>query len=257
MTEAEWFTYTDTLKMLNRARFRSHRRKSRLFTVACCRLTWHLLVDGRSRNAVEVAERHADGAATDEELAGAYRAAVRAHDEMFDMLGKMGSCIEWAAAYSAHSNPFHAAKNASWMVEKPRALEVRRNRPNDFDEISFVPCTVEPRSLPLSLVLGKWEVIRQGAFQRTGADKAVQAPLVRCIFGNPFHPVTFNPSWLTPAVTSVAESIYLEGAFHRLPILADALEDAGCDQQDMLAHCRGPGPHDKGCWVIDLLLHKE
>ena len=66
-----------------------------------------------------------------------------------------------------------------------------------------------------------------------------------------------DPSWLTSTVIALAEGIYSDRAFDRLPILADALEDAGCDHADILAHCRGDGPHARGCWVVDLILGKE
>ena len=81
--------------------------------------------------------------------------------------------------------------------------------------------------------------------------------LVRCIFGNPFRPVAFDPSWLTSTVRALAEGIYEDRAFDRMPILADALQDAGCDNADILDHCRGDGPHVRGCWVVDLVLGKE
>jgi hypothetical protein len=89
-----------------------------------------------------------------------------------------------------------------------------------------------------------------------GPEHTAQAHLLRDIFGNPFRPVTADPSWLTPTVTALAAAIYADRAFDRLPILADALEEAGCDHPDVLAHCRGPGPHVRGCWVVDLLLGK-
>jgi hypothetical protein len=88
-------------------------------------------------------------------------------------------------------------------------------------------------------------------------EVAKQVSLLRDIFGNPFRPVTIDPSWLTPTVISLAQAIYNDQAFDRLPILADALEDAGCDQAELLAHCRGPGPHVRGCFVVDALLAKE
>jgi hypothetical protein len=81
--------------------------------------------------------------------------------------------------------------------------------------------------------------------------------LLRCVVGNPFRPVIMNPTWLTPSVTGLVEAIYHERAFDRMPILADALEDAGCTNQDMLAHCRRGGDHVRGCWVVDLLLDKS
>ena len=86
--------------------------------------------------------------------------------------------------------------------------------------------------------------------------EAAQAAVLRDIFGNPFRPVTADRSWLTSTVVSLAQGIYAERAFDRLPILADALQDAGCEHPDVLGHCRGSGPHVRGCWVVDLLLGK-
>lgn len=90
-----------------------------------------------------------------------------------------------------------------------------------------------------------------------GDDPRAEALLLREIFGNPFDPISIEASQLTPTVVSLALAIYTERAFDRLAILADALEDAGCTNQEILAHCRGPGPHVRGCWVVDLLLGKE
>jgi hypothetical protein len=81
--------------------------------------------------------------------------------------------------------------------------------------------------------------------------------MLRDIFGNTFRPITFNPTWLTPNVVQLAQSIYNDRAFDRLPVMADALVQAGCDNDEILAHCRGPGPHVRGCWVIDLMLGKK
>jgi len=81
--------------------------------------------------------------------------------------------------------------------------------------------------------------------------------LVKDIFGNPYRPITLNSSWLTSTVLALANGIYSEKAFDRMPILADALQDAGCDNEEILQHCRGPGVHVRGCWVVDKLLAKE
>ena len=81
--------------------------------------------------------------------------------------------------------------------------------------------------------------------------------IVSDIFGNPFRPVTLDPRWQSETVVALATGIYAERAFDRMPILADALEEAGCDHTDILAHCRGDGPHVRGCWVVDLILGKE
>ena len=86
--------------------------------------------------------------------------------------------------------------------------------------------------------------------------RLLSVPLLRDIFGNPFPPVAFDPSWRTEAVVGLARGMYEARDFAPMPILADALEDAGCDNADVLAHCRGPGPHVRGCWVVDLVLGK-
>jgi hypothetical protein len=78
--------------------------------------------------------------------------------------------------------------------------------------------------------------------------------VVRDLF--PFRPVALDRSWLTSTVVALANGIYSDRAFDRMPILADALMDAGCDNDDVLDHCRGEGPHVRGCWVVDVLLGK-
>jgi hypothetical protein len=89
---------------------------------------------------------------------------------------------------------------------------------------------------------------------------ARQTNLLRCIFGNPFRPASINPDWLTwngGTVPRLVQVIYDERRFSDLPVLADALEEAGCTNADILDHCRRPGEHVRGCWVVDLLLGKE
>lgn len=99
-------------------------------------------------------------------------------------------------------------------------------------------------------------VIGPGAERDSLAIRARQAALVRCLAGNPFRPVTLDSSWRTSTVVALAQGIYDDRAFDRLPILADALQDAGCDSDDILNHCRDTSPHARGCWVVDLVLGK-
>ncbi len=93
------------------------------------------------------------------------------------------------------------------------------------------------------------------------AEERQQAALLRDIFGPlPFRRVVIDPAWLhwnNGTVSALARRIYDERAFHDLPILADALEDAGCSDEDLLGHCLGEGHHVPGCWVVDLVLGKE
>ncbi len=89
------------------------------------------------------------------------------------------------------------------------------------------------------------------------AEEREQMKLTRDIFGNPFRPLAFDPSWRTTTAASLARTMYESRDFAAMPVLADALEDAGCDNAEVLAHCRGDGPHVRGCWVVDLVLGKS
>jgi hypothetical protein len=80
---------------------------------------------------------------------------------------------------------------------------------------------------------------------------------VREQFGNPFRPVAFSKSWRTDTAIALARQMYESRDFGAMPILADAIQEAGCDNDDILSHCRGDGPHVRGCWVVDLVLGKE
>ncbi|HYT88796.1 MAG TPA: hypothetical protein VEL76_08820 [Gemmataceae bacterium] len=106
---------------------------------------------------------------------------------------------------------------------------------------------------------GAWEGLREAAGwgDTSKVEQSEEAPLLRDIFGNPFRPFILNVTWVTPAVTALAQTIYDQRCFQDLPILADALEEAGCTNADILDHLRGPGPHVRGCWAVDLILGKE
>lgn len=81
-----------------------------------------------------------------------------------------------------------------------------------------------------------------------------QARLIRCICGNPFRPASFDRRWRTSDVVGLARAIYEDKALDRLPVLADALMDAGCEDEQVVSHCRCDGPHARGCWVVDLIM---
>jgi hypothetical protein len=92
------------------------------------------------------------------------------------------------------------------------------------------------------------------------AEEKNQCELLRDIFGNPFRAVTFDLSWLSwnaGIIAKLAHAIYNDPGFDRLPVLADALEEAGCANSDILNHCRQLGEHVRGCWVVDLILGKS
>jgi hypothetical protein len=110
-----------------------------------------------------------------------------------------------------------------------------------------------------------YDAARSAAAAGTGrTEEAAQAGLLRCIFGNPFCPVALDRSWKTPTALAIAQAAYedrIVPAGHlysdKLAVLADALEDAGCTDADLLGHLRGPGPHVRGCWALDAILGKS
>jgi hypothetical protein len=227
MTEAEWLACTDLQAMLNFLRGKASERKLRLFACACCRRIWQLLPDEPSRKAVEVAERHADAQATDAELerAAAEACAVWDEDTKQALTGGERDRESLSRPYTASAAAYNVAIPPGWWGGAP----------------TFV---------------APYEIAREATADGS-AEGVAQCILLRDIFGNPWCPVAVDKSWLTCGVVRLAEGIYDERAFDRLPLLADALEEARCGNADILAHCRGPGPHVRGCWVVHLILGKE
>jgi hypothetical protein len=101
------------------------------------------------------------------------------------------------------------------------------------------------------------QAVAQGDKNREENEDRIQCGFIRDIFGNPFSPVDFDSRWRTSDVVSLARSMYESRGFTAMPILADALLEARCDNDDILNHCRSEGPHVRGCWVVDLILGKQ
>jgi hypothetical protein len=194
-------------------------RRVRLFACLCCRRIWPLLSNPASRAAVEAGERYAEGAADDRELDAAWRAACAAAVEAADD----------DRPRDPHSLSARAAMHAA-----------------DFDLWGDV------------YEMAAWEYAANAAGKDVAAERATQAALLRCVVGNPFLPdPARDPAWLAwncDTVAKLAAAIYDGRRFADLPILADALEDAGCSNTAILAHCRSAGEHVRGCWVLDLLM---
>jgi hypothetical protein len=171
---------------------------------------------------------------------------------------------EWVRQINRTGNPDHPdfnAAGASYCAAQARAWDVAGQCEPPRRDSFWRRVWNTVRGTRFQDDLGLSEAARQCLEETERLEVCQQAHLVRDIFGNPFRPVTVASSWLTPAVRGVAQEIYNtrhlpQGTFDttRLAILADALEDAGCDQDDILAHCRSEGPHVRGCWPVDLLL---
>jgi hypothetical protein len=229
MTESEWLACTDPTPMLEFLRGKGSGRKSRLFSIACVRRVWDSPKE-RQRRMLEVAEEYADGLVPREAIQEVPLDEDEQRREEEDR-------ARWGFKY--------------WEGPDPDETVVR------------VLAADPPEPEEASRAMRTQEQYRHNVSHRAWADIAAnaQCQLLRDIFGSLlFRPVTVDPCWLTRnegAVRRVARGIYDERDFDRLPILADALEDAGCANADMLIHCRGGGEHVRGCWVIDLLLGKE
>ncbi|HEY7424383.1 MAG TPA: hypothetical protein VH682_09165 [Gemmataceae bacterium] len=251
MTESEWQECIDPGQMLAYLGDRAGARKKRLFACACIRRVWPLLTEKRLRRAVRLAECFANGQASEQHLEQAL--------PLVDQL-----CEEFLAA---------AKRRASWKARALHAAalavqgvlvvkEPRLERPRDVREPpDVVTATRIARTAARAAEARREE--RRGMASSAPADsprglEALDAvELVREIFGNPFRPVQVDPHWLAwneNTVAQMARTIYDKRRFGDLPMLADALEEAGCDNADILNHCRAPRGHVRGCWVVDDLL---
>jgi hypothetical protein len=261
MTEEEWLTSSDPSTVLEFLEGKASDRKLRLFEVACCRRLWHLLDDehcrrlvevGRwiggcdglndlpldsCRRAVELAERCADEEVPSDELNALSEAAFAF---------TRPSCY-YSACYSEGYGEFDTELMASGSAAG--AAEVASKR-------FLHPTGVVWQA---AHAVGYLRSTGYGESEQGGdtAERAAHCDLLREIFGNPFRPVSVNPSWLDSSVVTLARQMYEGRDFSLIPILADALQDAGCDSGDVLEHCRGDGTHVRGCWVVDLLLGEE
>jgi hypothetical protein len=225
--ESDWqetFRPTHMLRFLGENAWSE--RKKNLVIVACFRRIWHLLKTTRGHRAVEVYEQFIEGKATEEELAIAKEDAWQSSAEIPNPEG--------------NKVPEQLALGAIGLHFDYRDMLMGASDATAWAKVGTTePATDEP-------------------------EERAQSVLVREIFGNPFRPVAFNPAWRTSTVMSLAQSVYEErqlpsGLFdnQRLGVLADALEEAGCDNADILGHLRGGEEHVRGCHVIDLILGKE
>lgn len=254
MTEEEWLACGDPTLMLEFVGKQASERKLRLFAVACCREVEQLITDDRSLRAIEVAEKFADGGADAAALLAAANAANEASYPITPMPSGLGVAL-WAAHLTAY-----AAHTANAYLVPPARV---RPTYGGYDRQAFA--TPESFVCMVSIFVAQALSATSG-LQPEGIDSerlldAIyqrHAALVREIFGNPFRPVAFDAAWRTSDALLLANGIYAERAFDRMPILADALQDAGCTNDDILNHLRDPhATHVRGCWALDLVLGKE
>ena len=240
MTELEWLECKLVEPMLELLRLKrgliysgnvgQHprgRRRIRLFGVAQARRVSRLVTNPHLLELLTVAESFADGVGKIAELRQLKQLAAIAGIEF------VSDDLEWVREKLQHDAGWQArlAEHAFYVLAERHA---------------FSSCCLYNNAA----------VALEGENYRI--ENAHQSNLLRDIFGNPFQPVSFSPEWRTSDVVSIAQTMYDSRDFTPISILADALQDAGCEQEDILAHCRDAnGTHVRGCWVVDLVLGKS
>jgi hypothetical protein len=228
MNEIDWIAGADPLAMLDHMGAGASDRKLRLFACACVRRFWSDLRYPTPREAVAMAERLAEGTATPEEVE-----AMRVSAE-----ASAGNAPEFEQfAYTAAA--------ATLMESAPEAARTARE--------SMRQQAV--RTAAYEMIFAEDEA---AAVARASEEESRrQVELLNELFGNPFRPVAVEPHWLAwggGIVVGMAREIEEAQRFAELPYLADALMDAGCDQETLLRHLRQPEGHIRGCWALDALL---
>jgi hypothetical protein len=251
MTESIWLTENDLRPMLWLA---GHSGELRHFAAACVRMFGY---DDRHTGTLELwpevldaAEHLARGSATPDAFADLQRRLDRVAGGL-----TLGRDLVAEASYGVQcrllKEPFTCADAE---IVATFALNDRRS----VIEVYFgdgwpAGGVLEPFARELEMTVG----LSGEAFRWRVQMHLQQAMFARDVIGNPFRPVAFDPSWRTSTVVALAEGIDREYAFDRLPLLADALTDAGCNDEHILEHCRSDGPHVRGCWVVELVLGRS
>ena len=234
MIEAEWIACGDPEKMLEFLRAKASDRKLRLFAVESVRLASKWLIHPNSLAAVEASERVAEGVSSTDILAPFYRAA-------WDVL-----------PLEPYSDVHVVAARAAARTVQEQAYEAATLTKNEIVELHAV---MEEEKVVSEVE--KYRVYWIGKAQ----GETLLVAFLHDIFGNPLYPPSPLPrgviAWNDATVRRIAEGIYKERAFGRLGILVDALLDAGCEDEELIGHCRSEGPHVRGCWGVDLILGRS
>ena len=247
MTEAEWLACGEPLRLASFAQGRwSLRRQLLLACAGCHAVAMHLPAPQRVQRMLEAVERFADGEAESDEVDAAQMSTwdlplkwANSGDPIW--LHASAVAALWPALrlgqiihYGCETAAYESRARAAALSSQRRSFRLWKRGPKlSAEEYSAAHAT--------------------GA----AAEKQAFCHRIRDIVGNPFRPAAFAPEWRTDTEAALAAQMYESRDFAAMPILADALQDAGCDSADILDHCRGPGPHVRGCWVVDLVLGKE
>jgi hypothetical protein len=231
MTEAEWLACTDTGKMMRFLQDKVSERKSRLFAVACCRRINRFIGNNEVTKGLETAERYSEGQIK-ENTARRWCGKVSRLRKALPLINHAFT-PEWLAYHAVEFALTPKSAGPSYLQahnEVCHAVAVASNHPSSSPLFHSAWC----------------------------AESNELTRLLRDVVGpSPFRPIMLESTRLTSTVKQLAQAIYEEKAFDRMPILADALIDAGCDSEEIISHCRQSGEHIRGCWVVDLLTERK
>ncbi len=258
MTEDEWLKKDDwpegMLRELHtpwvQGQVRVSERSLRLFSCACCRQVENFVRVDLVQRVLSVVERHMDGLASDDELRTVGDAIERAWFEGHDEAARTMPADSFVSL-SASDPALHLIEAAAYAAGR---------MPGGMSSGGWIGLAMfAAMQCRLAVMYAAAEF---GKDQRpvTQAVLGTHLVLLRDCLGNPFRPVSLNTAWLAwndGVVRKLTQSIYDEQAFERMPILADALEEAGCTSTDILHHSRHHAEHARGCWVVDLILGKK
>jgi len=228
MTADEWDATTSLEELLAACGLAEGDRRLRLFNAACARRVAAVMPDDHARRLVDLAEQRADGLLADRDW---LRAAVETLDPYMGNEAARDGAGGATFGVLMHLHQTHARsilRLTESVVEARAYLAYTGGYPADIGPEALVRQAVEGETTTL-------------------------CHMFRCVCSNPFRPMSGDPALLTSTVVSLAKGIYEQKAFDRMPILADALHDAGCENVEILEHCQGNRPHVKGCFVVDLL----
>jgi hypothetical protein len=248
MTEEEWLASADPESMLDIVRGRVTQRKMRLLGCACCFRIREALFDGPETVRLLVGiERFADGAIKSSELVtisqGIWRASRLKPRNVSDPAYVADTAVRWLWPEIRIEDMMRSTREIAAYEAQCRAFD-QSSRDRSYRFWKRRPKLSEER-------------IREAQEEGMAAERRAQSAIVRDVFVGPERTATIDPAWRTSTVLNLAQTMYESRDFGAMPILADALQDADCVSDVILGHCRGPGPHVRGCWVVDLVLGKE
>ena len=235
MTEAEWLACDDPMELFGR-RPVGGERKLRLFACACCLCGPSIAANRDYCSALQVSEDFADGLASEDELREVHTPIRSRAHELHEHTTDEPAYRRWAectAVACATALPTVDAFEAAWMVHRAAEGDTSKQ------------------------LVARVRDIFGNPFRRPLTDSTLPPVAHNAEWRWLWFPLAFVSEWRTDATLAIARDIYAERAFDRLPVLADALQDAGCNNDSILEHCRDASAvHVRGCWVVDLVLGK-